>query len=306
MALRLLNRIRYFSMYMGWMVRHPLNRGHTIQTFGRYIAWHLGSRLLKFPVVYPFANDLRIYLRAGFWGATGVVHFGLEEYGDMAFCAHLLRPDDLFVDVGTCFGTYTLLAAGVGGAQVTSFEPNPTTAGWLVENIRLNRLEDRVDVRISAVGAKVDRVVLTNHLLGANYIVGGHEQAGGDSIEVPLTTLDQELRDANPTMIKIDVEGFEHDVLIGAYAALKKESLLAVVIEDVGLGKRFHPSSDMHQRMLDLGFLSYRYEPKRRHLTDLNGAPNLADGNTLYVRDIEQVKRRVASAKPFSIRSQII
>ncbi len=107
-------------------------------------------------------------------------------------------------------------------------------------------------------------------------------------------------------MIKIDVEGFEDEVLRGAHAVLAKESLLALVLEDVGLRERFDSSSDIHQRMLDLGFMNYRYEPARRCLVDLQGASNPADGNTLYIRDIDQVEKRLASANPFNVRDRVV
>lgn len=298
--------LTYMTRYMGWLVRHPMNRGEIGKTLARYVRWHVGSRLLGHPVLYPFANDLRMHLGTGFWGATGIVHFGLEEYGDMAFCAHLLRPGDLFIDVGTCFGTYTVLAAGVAGARAISFEPNPTTAGWLQENIRLNRLEDRVELRMAAVGDRVDKVFFTDHLRGANHIVAADDSTVAGAIEVPLTTLDRELQGEHPTMIKIDVEGFEQNVLNGAPAILKEPSLLAIVVEDVGLRSRYHASSDVHSHLLAHGFRSYSYQPESRELVDLQEQPNRSEGNTLYLRRPDVVRGRLQSAKPFRIRDRTI
>lgn len=300
------SKLVYMSRYMGWLMRHPLNRGHPFRTLGRYAGWHLGSRLLRHPVIYPFVNDLRIHLGTGFWGATGVVHFGLEEYGDMAFCAHFLRPDDLFVDIGTCFGTYTLLAAGVGGARVISFEPNPTTASWLQQNIRLNQLESWVEVRQRAVGSKPGRARFTDHLRGANHIVADTALQEAATIEVAVTTLDEELRGLAPMMLKIDVEGYEQEVLDGAAGILKADTLLAVLVEDVGLRRRYHSASDIHATMLGFGFRSYRYLPESRQLQDLQEQPNLSDGNTLYLRRPELVRERLATARSFRIRDRQI
>jgi len=306
MASLSLKKLAYMTRYMGWLVRHPLNRGQPVRTLARYVRWHVGIRLLGQPVLYPFANDLRMHLGAGFWGATGIVHFGLEEYGDMAFCAHLLRPGDLFIDVGTCFGTYTLLAAGVAGADTICFEPNPGTAAWLRENIRLNRLEGRVELRMTAVGDRLGKVFFTDHLRGANHIVAADDAGAPGKIEVSLTTLDLELLDRAPTMIKIDVEGFEQNVLTGAVSVLQNPSLLAVVVEDVGLRSRYHVSSDIHQHLLGLGFRSYSYQPVERELLDLQEQPNRLEGNTLYVRQPELVRDRLRTAKPFRIRDRSI
>lgn len=45
-------------------------------------------------------------------GATGNWYCGLQEYEDMSFVLHALRPGDLFVDVGANIGSYSILAAG--------------------------------------------------------------------------------------------------------------------------------------------------------------------------------------------------
>lgn len=262
--------------------------------------------MLRQPVMYPFVNDLRVQLRTGMWGATGVVYVGLEEYQDMAFCAHLLRPQDVFVDVGACFGSYSLLASGVAGARSIAFEPNPVTAQGLRENIRLNSLGDRVEIRAKAVGSEHGTVMLTSELRAANHIVGADDAADTSQVAVPLTRLDDELEQTAPALIKIDVEGYEQAVLDGAQAVLRKESLLAVILEDVGLGRRYGPSSDQHARMLGLGFRSYRYEPGTRELVDLDGEPNRAGFNTLYVRNPALVKERLAGARPFTVLGRTI
>lgn len=300
-----MNKLLYTARFVGWILKHPLNKGHSIKALGRYARWQLGSRLLGHPVVYPFVNDLRMYLRTGFWGATGIVYFGLEEYADMAFCAHLLRPGDLFVDVGTCFGTYSLLASGVAGARTIAFEPNPATAYWLEQNVELNQLGGLVEVRKSALGAETGTARFTSDLRSASHVVASGV-AVVDAIDVPLTTLDCELDGIEPTVLKIDVEGYERNVLDGGAEVLIKDSLLAVIMEDVGLGKRYQTSSDIHQRMLGLGFSSYRYLPEQRQLVDLAGKPNYQDGNTLYLRKLAQIQERLACARPFRVLDRSI
>ena len=55
-------------------------------------------------------------------GATGNIYAGLHEFVDMAFCLHLLRSGDLFVDVGANIGSYTVLASKVAGANSVTLE----------------------------------------------------------------------------------------------------------------------------------------------------------------------------------------
>jgi tRNA G37 N-methylase Trm5 len=58
----------------------------------------------------------------------GAVHYiapRLGEFEEMAFVMHFLRSGELFVDVRANVGAFTVLAAGVAGAEVRAFEPNP-------------------------------------------------------------------------------------------------------------------------------------------------------------------------------------
>jgi len=302
-----LKTLGYVAQHFTWMLRHPLNRGQAGRTIARYLGWQLGSRLLGQPVVYPFVNDLKVQIGTGMWGATGIIYFGLEEYSDMAFCAHLLRVGDLFVDVGACFGSYSLLASGVAGARSLAFEPNPVTAARFADNMHLNRLDDLVTLRTAAVGARAGSALMTSELNAANYVVSAEGGAGKDArVSVPLTTLDMEMGGAEPALIKIDVEGYEQDVLDGADVTLSRASLLAVIMEDVGLGRRYHAASRQHQRMCDLGFSSYSYVPEQRQLVDLQGAPNPSGLNTLYIRDVARARTRLATATPFQVRGRSI
>lgn len=303
-GLRGVRRLGYVARHFFWVLRHPLNRDHLFATLRRYFGWHLGSRILGHPVVVPFANDLRILAATGGGSAVGVVHYGLEEYSDMAFCAHLLRPGDVFVDVGASIGTYTLLASGVADADVIAFEPVPETGKRLSDHVVLNRLEARVQIRRCAVGAGAGTVRMTTDLRAANYIATGDDD--GMSVEVPITTLDVELATLHPTMLKIDVEGFEQEVLDGADAALGQESLVAVLLEDVGLGQRYRRASGQHERMFARGFRSYRYNPENRQLIDLGGERNPDSGNTLYLRNVPFVTERLTSAAAFRVRGRSI
>ena len=75
-------------------------------------------------------------------GAAHYITPRLCEFEEMAFVMHFLRPGELFVDVGANVGAFTVLAAGVAGAAVRAFEPNPGTFEMLERNVRLNGLQE--------------------------------------------------------------------------------------------------------------------------------------------------------------------
>ena len=82
------------------MVNHPLNNSNKIAAIIRFMKWQVGSRLVPGEVIYKWVNDSKIVARSGETGVTGNVYCGLHEFADMAFLLHVLRKDDLFVDIG--------------------------------------------------------------------------------------------------------------------------------------------------------------------------------------------------------------
>src|SRR6185437_5282689 len=95
--------------------------------FWRFAGWQFQSRIFRRPVIYPFLEKSKIIVQGGMTGATGNIYTGLHEFEEMMFLLHLLRPADLFADVGANVGSYTILASAVAGAGSISFEPLPAT-----------------------------------------------------------------------------------------------------------------------------------------------------------------------------------
>ena len=228
-------------------------------------------------------------------GATGNYYCGLHEFEDMAFVLNLLRPDDLFVDIGANIGSYTILASGASGARTISVEPLPSTFRRLRTNVRYNNLDQLVVLFNSGIGDSEKKLRFTSTLDTVNHVLTDAEP-GTDSVEVPVVPMDILLRDSEPLCIKIDVEGFEQKVIDGGPSTLQKPSLRAVLMELNESGLRYGYDDDaIHSTMLDCGFLPFSYDPFARDLQQLHDR-NRESGNTLYLRDIEFVRERLGSA----------
>jgi FkbM family methyltransferase len=225
---------------------------------------------------------------SGMTGATGNLYVGLHEFEEMSFLLHFLRRGDLFVDVGANVGSYTILAAVAVKTDVIAFEPGESAFTWLVRNIELNGVTDRVEVRREAVGAKSGSVFFTSGLDTMNRI------APDGTASVPITMLDMVCK-TTPSLIKIDVEGFEADVLRGAREILSSPTAQAVIME---------LNDDVAAEYLkDLGFTCCSYDPFARGLSTSDDS---ATGNSIFVRDIESAQRRLREALAFSIRGRVI
>lgn len=155
-----------------------------------------------------------------------------------------VTPGSTFVDVGANIGIYTGWASRLVGkhGRVLAFEPVPATRQYLKTAVAMNRL-DNVEVIPKALGKQPGTVTLwiVPHASGLTSAVppeAGSIEAGKlQRVDVPQVTLDDELEargGAAPTLIKIDVEGYEMAVLEGAVRTLAGKQPPAVVFETHG------------------------------------------------------------------------
>lgn len=274
-------------------LEHPLGRRDRLGTLMRIVRWQLGSRLLGARAAVPFVDSSRLLVGTGMHGATGNVYVGLMEFEDMAFVLHLMHEGDQFLDVGANVGVYSVLAAS-RGARVLAMEPVPDTYEQLLDNIHLNRFQERIEARRVGVGKEPGELSFsigsgpTNHVLAAG-------ESTDRSVAVAVDALDTLAAGWAPTMLKIDVEGFEANVIAGASGLLAQQSLQAVLIELNGLGARYgFADTDIHARLLEAGFRPTSYAPFARHLVALDR--HRTTGNTLYVRPSAALEQRLREA----------
>jgi FkbM family methyltransferase len=159
-------------------------------------------------IVYDWVNRSKFFVKTGETGLTGNIYTGLHELPEMGFLLHFLRDTDFFVDVGANVGSYTILACSAIGARGCAIEPVASTYRRLVENIRLNHMEERVQCFNIGVGNKSGSVRFTGGLDTVNHVVALNEYSE-NTINVEISTLDIILKYINPSLIKIDVEGYE-------------------------------------------------------------------------------------------------
>ena len=149
-----------------------------------------------------------------------------------------ISPGDFVLDVGSNIGDYTLLACkkvGTSG-KVLSFEPLSETFLTLNRNLQLNEITNCVSYQ-KAVGEKSGLSNLyKNNLSGTmghlDSSLNGKDLIKRDEIEV--LTIDDVLASEQidtVNMIKIDVEGFEHEVLLGCLQSFKEKKIKKIMCE---------------------------------------------------------------------------
>lgn len=222
-------------------------------------------------------------VRRGMTGFSGNIYCGLHEFADMGLVLHMLRPGDQFIDVGANIGSYTVLASGVCRARTIAFEPDPDTAALLRRNIAANQLEDLVVVQESALGALNGEVEFTIGRDTTNQVLTTGE---APTRRVAIKQLDDIPGAHDAILMKIDVEGFEEQVLAGACDVLAHDALLAIESEG--------QEAAIVDTLNRFGFERAFYDPTSRTLS--REALSLAPANGLFVRDFAAVRARVAAA----------
>jgi FkbM family methyltransferase len=115
---------------------------------------------------------------------------------------------------------------------VLAFEPNPSARAQLEQNVRLNGAAN-VTIRDRAVAAEHGRATLhvpTTPDPSFSSLAGGRF-AEGEPVEVEVTTVDREVKklELRPTVVKIDVEGGELDVVAGMTETLREHRPVLLV-----------------------------------------------------------------------------
>ena len=282
-----------------YIYNHPFNAENKMGGILKFFKWQINCLLNPYPILYTYTENARFIIKKGLAGATGNLYCGLMEYEDMAFLLHFLRSNDLFIDIGANVGAYTILASSEINAKTIAIEPVPSTFKNLMDNILINNIQGKVNALNIGLGSKNGKLKFTKSFDSVNHVATENET---DTIEVDIDTLDTILlKEQCPILLKIDVEGFETEVIKGADTTLLNKSLKAIIIELNGSGQRYgYDERQIHNKLLEHGFKPYNYNPKTRQLMELE---TFGTHNTIYLRDKEFVEERIKSARKIKIGS---
>jgi len=132
-----------------------------------------------------------------------------------------------FIDIGANIGNHSIYFASILNREVYAFEPTDEASNIFTKNIKLNGLEKKIHRFQVALGQKEQSAnyILDELNTGAtklNIVEGGR---------VTIKPLDQFINIINApiALIKIDVEGFELDVLKGAKKTIKEHKPLLII-----------------------------------------------------------------------------
>jgi FkbM family methyltransferase len=157
----------------------------------------------------------------------------LEQHGvwepmEGELLARFLTPGVRFLDVGANVGYFSLwVAARCPGAVIHAFEPHPLTSQVLA----LNAWNSRADITTHAMalsdGERLLGLTTADHNLGDTRTSPGQVS----SMVTPAAMLDEVLPDAQFDLVKIDVQGFETEVIAGMTGMIARSPKVVIVSE---------------------------------------------------------------------------
>ena len=271
-------------------ISHPLVKNPLIGLI-KYIFINLIIRLYHKPIKIRWLNDLRYYLSLGDSGIIGNYYFFIDDYEESIFLIHYLTNKDLFIDVGSNHGHYTMISSGICNSRSIAIEPVKETYCRLKMNIELNKLRNVKLYNIGISDAEGE-LFISNNMGSMNRVVNKIPDDNCELIQV--TTLDKLLAsEQNISLIKIDVEGYEKQVLSGSKETLKNPNLNVIIIELNDSNQKYDYNENETILILkENGFSPYKYIYPENLLVPLE-KKNFDSFNTIFIRNINFVKNRI-------------
>jgi len=209
----------------------------------RVVTFILGSRY-GLPVSHRLAQ-------IGMLGLGVDIGSEFEINGEEWLSQRLFKalPGAVCADVGANIGEYTETALRLGASRILAFEPAPVTFQTLNETYGSDK---RVELLQTALGEDVGQTVFyfpldrDSTFASRDIHITTISNARTSRLDVPLTTLDRICQERNVDfdVIKIDVEGFELEVLKGAEELLVKNPPQLIQFEFNSHHRKRHQTLD--------------------------------------------------------------
>jgi FkbM family methyltransferase len=178
---------------------------------------------------------------------TRLLRRGNYEFAERKLLLSILQADDRVLEVGAGIGVLGLIAARVCGARnVLSYEPNPKTIPLIKANHTLNNLYPGVrEKAITAEGGSIT-FFRTENIISSSLI----ECDLSEAITVGSDRINDAIAEFRPTVLVMDVEGAEVDLL----PAADLSTLRALVIETHAKITGVASVADLKVQLVDRGF----------------------------------------------------
>ena len=201
------------------------------------------NQLTQVPTLYNF--DMWVNKNGG----EEIYNLGFYEVGTLDVMNTILQKEDVFIDVGASIGLMSLFASKkCTHGKILSFEPQKERYEIITKNAKLNSCEN-MTIFNNGLGEKEDHLLLHTDVFSPSIV--DTENSKGTTESIAILVLDKVLTSKSiekVKLMKIDVEGFELNVLKGAKKLLSSEDAPILCIEYV---KRLQSLNDNNISIFD-------------------------------------------------------
>lgn len=189
----------------------------------------------KFKVIN--VNGYEMYIFLGEKGISKELYlYKQREKFATAFMKSFIKNDDIILEIGANIGYYALLENKIAEkGKIFAFEPMIFNRTLLEKNVKLNNIKN-IEIYPFALGDlnKTQEFYVYDKINWSSF----NKNLRGKIVStynVKVITVDnfvkEYLNNSCPTVLRMDVEGYEYEVIIGAINTLKRSTYLKVFME---------------------------------------------------------------------------
>ncbi|HCN04581.1 MAG TPA: hypothetical protein DIS79_03090 [Bacteroidetes bacterium] len=239
-------------------------------------------------VIARLRHGFKMYLDISEYLQSYMYMFGAYELPTVKLIRNTFQGESSFLDIGAQMGYITLEAAVANKrGHVFAFEPEPANFTRLIDNISINSINS-IRTYNTALGATTGDLdlYLAEANSGAHSAFQSNANVSEKKVRVPMRTLDSIVEQdsiKDISMIKLDVEGYELEVLRGATQVLRQHKpMLIVELNDEIQQAAGSSSSGVKQLLGSFGYQPH-YILEDGRIGDIVGATNHLNDNVVFV-----------------------
>lgn len=164
-----------------------------------------------------------------------VIYDGFEQQ-ELDFMKKTLKAGDIFLDIGSNIGLFSLIASGIikDEGKIIAFEPFPLIRKRFEENVTLNGFKN-IEIRelgLSNTTGNLDFFISENGHDAWNSLANSQDSKLSKKIVITVSTLDKELENIQKEkikLVKVDVEGWEKFTLLGGSSFFENFSPIVMI-----------------------------------------------------------------------------
>ena len=215
---------------LAFLFKHPFNKKYPFFALKRFFEWKMVKLFKLSNYKKSLWDNRKIYLNHDSFQSMWLMYNWLVDWEEFNLIKDFVTPKGCCLDVGANMGYYTVWFSKFTN-NIYAFEPNRKNYRRLIQNLSANNANEYIRSYNIAVGEVNGEVSFTTDLDGENHIALLDIEGNNTVVCKRLETILFENKIEEVSYIKIDVEGFELEVLKGLGGYIKNRKIDIIQIE---------------------------------------------------------------------------